>query len=93
MQTLWAWFFVLVIVFRFVPISTLTGPVSAVWSNTVASTVASLPCRGRLALLWLGAVGITFASAFGFARPAVRVYAGSVMFVHAHTDIYHRVLP
>ena len=75
---MWAWFFVLVIVFRFVPISVVSRPVERVWSSLVAAPLAPLPYRARLALLWLAALAITFGSAFGFERPEVRVCVGFV---------------
>ena len=71
MQTLWAWFFVLTIIFRFVPASLVARPIAALWRPTVAAPVALLPARARLALAWLAALGITFGTAFGVARPEV----------------------
>jgi len=70
-QTFWAWFFLSVIIFRFVPASVVSNPVSNVWSSAIGNPLSNLPRRGRLALAWLGALAITFGTAFGLARPEV----------------------
>lgn len=70
-QSLWAWFFILVIVFRFVPVTAVSKPVSAVWNAAIGNPISMLPSRGRLALAWAGALGITFGTAFGISRPEV----------------------
>ncbi|KAH9948982.1 Na+ dependent nucleoside transporter C-terminus-domain-containing protein [Amylocystis lapponica] len=58
-QTFWAWFFLIVIAWRYIPNSVVTRPVGAVW-------IPLLPRRYRLALGWLALLGIVFGSAFGF---------------------------
>ncbi|KAE9401627.1 hypothetical protein BT96DRAFT_856350 [Gymnopus androsaceus JB14] len=65
-QTLFAWFFVLVIVFRFIPNSVITKPVGRVWETSVQGPFYTLPYYTRLALGWLCLIGIVFGSAFGF---------------------------
>ncbi|KAF8521197.1 Na+ dependent nucleoside transporter C-terminus-domain-containing protein [Hysterangium stoloniferum] len=67
--SLWAWFFLLVILFRFLPISIVTSPISP-FISAITTPILSLPYHVRLMLLWLAAVAITFGSAFGSARPA-----------------------
>ncbi|KAF8574564.1 hypothetical protein K439DRAFT_1642109 [Ramaria rubella] len=69
-QTLWAWLFVLIIIFRFIPATIVSRPVSAIWDKAVAGPVSHIQPRGRLALMWLGAIAITFGTTFGFARPS-----------------------
>ncbi|KAL0956128.1 hypothetical protein HGRIS_002294 [Hohenbuehelia grisea] len=65
-QTLFAWFFILVIAFRFIPNSVVTRPVSAVWTPLVSKPWYSMSYRARLAIGWLCLVAIVFGSAFGF---------------------------
>ncbi|KAJ4498373.1 Na+ dependent nucleoside transporter C-terminus-domain-containing protein [Lentinula lateritia] len=65
-QTLFAWFFVLVIAFRFIPNSVVAQPVGAVWEACVQEPFYKLPRYTRLALGWLCLLGIVFGSAFGF---------------------------
>ena len=66
MQTLWAWFFILVIAFRFIPNSVVTRPVSAVWVPCVQTPFFKLPYLVRLSMGWLALLAIVFGSAFGF---------------------------
>lgn len=73
MQTLWAWFFLLVIAFRFIPNSIITRPVAAVWVPCVQTPWNRLPYRTRLALGWVALLGTIFGSAFGFKLTAVRL--------------------
>ncbi|THV06804.1 hypothetical protein K435DRAFT_825863 [Dendrothele bispora CBS 962.96] len=65
-QTLFAWFFVLVIAFRFIPNSVVSKPVGAVWQTTVQGPFFSLPYYARLSIGWLCLLAIVFGSAFGF---------------------------
>ena len=65
-QTLWAWFFILVIAFRFIPNRVVTNPVEAVWQPLVSRPFMRLPYHVRLAAGWLCLLGIVFGSAFGF---------------------------
>ncbi|KAH8107842.1 Na+ dependent nucleoside transporter C-terminus-domain-containing protein [Cristinia sonorae] len=73
-QTLWAWFFILVIAFRFIPNSIVTRPVEAVWGPLVSRPFFALPSRARLGLGWLALLGIVFGSAFGFKLEADTTY-------------------
>ena len=73
MQTLWAWFFILIIIFHFIPISIVSHPIEHVWSSAVTIPLTALPYCARLTLLWLAALAITFGSAFGFERLEVHV--------------------
>ncbi|KZV82520.1 hypothetical protein EXIGLDRAFT_778491 [Exidia glandulosa HHB12029] len=65
-QTLFAWFFILIIAFRFIPNSVVTKPVAAVWGPAVSKPFFALPRIARLAAGWLCLLGIIFGSAFGF---------------------------
>lgn len=65
-QTIWAWFFILVIAFRFIPNSVVTKPVSAVWKPLISRPWFNLPYRVRLTVGWLCLLAIVFGSAFGF---------------------------
>ncbi|KIJ34844.1 hypothetical protein M422DRAFT_181588 [Sphaerobolus stellatus SS14] len=67
-QTLWAWFFLLIILFRFIPASVVSKPVSKVWNAAIGDPLPRLPRRGQLALAWIGALAITFGTAFGVPR-------------------------
>ncbi|KAI0656588.1 H+/nucleoside cotransporter [Cubamyces menziesii] len=65
-QTFWAWFFIIVIAFRFIPNSVVTRPVEAVWVPCVQTPFFKLPRYVRLTMGWLALLGIVFGSAFGF---------------------------
>ncbi|KAJ7594748.1 Na+ dependent nucleoside transporter C-terminus-domain-containing protein [Mycena floridula] len=65
-QSIWAWFFILVIAFRFIPNRVVTKPVGAIWRPVVSRPWNSLPYRGRLAIGWSCLLAIVFGSAFGF---------------------------
>ncbi|KAI0733105.1 H+/nucleoside cotransporter [Fomitopsis betulina] len=65
-QTFWAWFFLLIVAFRYIPNRVVTHPVSAIWMPCVQEPWYKLPYRLRLAIGWLCLLGIVFGSAFGF---------------------------
>lgn len=65
-QTVFAWFFLLIIAFRFIPNSAVTGPISAVWVPCVQVPWYKLPRSARLTIGWLCLLAIVFGSAFGF---------------------------
>ncbi|KAK0476601.1 Na+ dependent nucleoside transporter C-terminus-domain-containing protein [Armillaria novae-zelandiae] len=65
-QTLFAWFFILVIAFRFIPNRVVSDPVSSVWMPCVQEPWYKLDRKLRLAIGWLCLLGIVFGSAFGF---------------------------
>ncbi|CAA7259231.1 unnamed protein product [Cyclocybe aegerita] len=65
-QTLFAWAFISIIAFRFIPTSVITRPVGAVWVPFVQEPWYKMPYRTRLAIGWLCLLGIVFGSAFGF---------------------------
>lgn len=65
-QTLFAWWFIAIIAFRFIPNSVITKPVGAVWEPLVQRPFYRLSYRTRLAFGWLCLLGIIFGSAFGF---------------------------
>ncbi|EJD52646.1 hypothetical protein AURDEDRAFT_111274 [Auricularia subglabra TFB-10046 SS5] len=66
-QTLFAWFFILVIAFRFIPASVVSRPIGAVWEPAVSRPFFALPYSVRLAMGWGALLAIVFGSAFGFA--------------------------
>ncbi|KAK7685278.1 hypothetical protein QCA50_011641 [Cerrena zonata] len=65
-QTVWAWFFLLVIAFRFIPNSVVTKPVEAVWVPLVEKPFFALPYLVRICMGVLSLLAIVFGSAFGF---------------------------
>ncbi|KAI0712943.1 Na+ dependent nucleoside transporter C-terminus-domain-containing protein [Cerioporus squamosus] len=65
-QTFWAWFFIIVIAFRFIPNRVVTRPVETVWIPCVQTPFFKLPYSIRLGMGWLALLGIVFGSAFGF---------------------------
>ncbi|KIY53041.1 hypothetical protein FISHEDRAFT_33830 [Fistulina hepatica ATCC 64428] len=65
-QTWWAWFFLIVIAFRFIPNSVVADPIEAVWKPAVERPWFKLPYRVRLTIGWVCLLGIIFGSAFGF---------------------------
>ena len=83
-QTIWAWFFILVIAFRYIPNSVVTKPVGAVWGPVISKPFFKLPWGVRLALGWAVLLAIVFGSAFGFPLPSVgllsyhRLYASLI---------------
>ncbi|KAI0093471.1 Na+ dependent nucleoside transporter C-terminus-domain-containing protein [Irpex rosettiformis] len=69
-QTLWAWFFIITIAFRYIPNTLVTRPVEAIWIPLVQKPFFSLPYYIRLGMGWLALLGIVFGSAFGFGLTA-----------------------
>jgi len=65
-QSLFAWFFILVIAFRYIPNTVVTRPVEAVWQPLVAKPWNMLSYRIRLAIGWACLLAIIFGTAFGF---------------------------
>ncbi|KAJ7928597.1 Na+ dependent nucleoside transporter C-terminus-domain-containing protein [Mycena leptocephala] len=74
-QTLFAWFFILVIAFRFIPASVVSKPVGAVWMPLVQEPWYRLSYPIRLTIGWLCLLGIVFGSAFGFPLEGNTKYA------------------
>ena len=72
-QTIFAWAFILIIAFRFIPNSVVTRPVEAVWVPVVQEPFFRLPRYVRFALGWLSIIAVVFGSAFGFKLENVRV--------------------
>jgi len=70
-QSLFAWFFIGVIAFRYIPNSVITRPVESVWLPLVQRPFFGLNYRIRLAMGWLCLLAIIFGSAFGFKVPEV----------------------
>ncbi|KAG9122525.1 hypothetical protein FRC07_001059, partial [Ceratobasidium sp. 392] len=68
-QTFWAWSFIALLAFRFIPNSVVTRPVGAIWQPLVSKPFFSLSYRIRLAIGWLCLLAIVFGSAFGFPLP------------------------
>ncbi|KAG1890311.1 Na+ dependent nucleoside transporter C-terminus-domain-containing protein [Suillus subluteus] len=65
-QTVFAWFFLLIIAFRFIPNSVVTEPITAIWMPCVQVPWYKLPRLVRLTVGWLCLLAIVFGSAFGF---------------------------
>lgn len=65
-QSFFAWFFLLIIAFRFIPNSVVTEPITAVWVPCVQVPWYKLPRIARLTIGWLCLLAIVFGSAFGF---------------------------
>ena len=65
-QTIFAWSFIAIIAFRFIPNSVVTRPVEAVWIPLVERPFFSLPRYPRYGLGWLAPFAIVMGSAFGF---------------------------
>ncbi|KAH8119174.1 Na+ dependent nucleoside transporter C-terminus-domain-containing protein [Phellopilus nigrolimitatus] len=65
-QTIFAWFFLAVIAFRFIPARVVSEPIAAVWMPLVQTPWYRLPYPVRLTVGWLCLLGIVFGSAFGF---------------------------
>jgi CNT family concentrative nucleoside transporter len=70
-QTFWAWSFIAIIAFRFIPNSVVTRPVEAVWIPLVQRPFFLLPKYVRYSLGWLAFVGIVVGCAFGFKLESV----------------------
>lgn len=70
-RPVWAWFFLLIIAFRYVPNSIVTRPVEAIWIPLVQKPFLALPRWTRLTMGWLALLAIVFGSAFGFALQGV----------------------
>ncbi|KAG6332602.1 hypothetical protein ID866_6480, partial [Astraeus odoratus] len=65
-QTIFAWFFLLIIAFRFIPNSAVTRPVAAIWVPVVQEPWYRIPRKFRLVIGWVCLVAFVFGSAFGF---------------------------
>jgi CNT family concentrative nucleoside transporter len=71
-QTFFAWSFIAIIAFRFIPNSAVTHPVEAVWIPLVQKPFLALPKHVRYGLGWLSLLAIVLGSAFGFKLENVR---------------------
>lgn len=65
-QTIFAWLFLLIIAFRFIPNSVVTKPVEAVWVPILQEPWNKIPRNSRLAIGWACLLALVFGSAFGF---------------------------
>ncbi|KAG9037182.1 hypothetical protein FRB95_006435 [Tulasnella sp. JGI-2019a] len=65
-QTVWAWFFILLIAFRFIPNRVVTRPIRAVWVPLIQRPWYSLSYRIRLSIGVLALLALIFGSGFGF---------------------------
>ncbi|EIN11958.1 hypothetical protein PUNSTDRAFT_142157 [Punctularia strigosozonata HHB-11173 SS5] len=74
-QTLFSWFFILVIAFRFIPTTVISRPIEAVWQPLVSRPFFQLPRQVRYGLGWLALIAIVFGSAFGFKLEHGSTYA------------------
>jgi CNT family concentrative nucleoside transporter len=71
-QTIFAWAFILIIAFRFIP-NSVTRPVEAAWVSLVQGPFLRIPKFMRFALGWLSLIAVVLGSAFGFKLEDVRV--------------------
>jgi CNT family concentrative nucleoside transporter len=71
-QTFFAWSFIAIIAFRFIPNSVVTHPVEAVWIPLIQKPFFALPKYVRYGLGWLALLTIVLGSAFGFELENVR---------------------
>ena len=71
-QTLFAWSFIAIVAFRFIPNSVVTRPVEAVWNPLVKKPFFALPKYVRYGSGWLALLAIVLGSAFGFKLENVR---------------------
>ena len=76
-QTFFAWSFIAIIAFRFIPNSVVTRPVEAVWNPLVKKPFFALPKYVRYGLGWLALLAIVLGSAFGFKLENVRFLLSS----------------
>ena len=74
-QTFFAWSFIAIIAFRFIPNSVVTRPIEAVWNPLVKKPFFALPKYVRYCLGWLALLTIVLGSAFGFNLENVIVLA------------------
>lgn len=65
-QTFFAWSFIAIIAFQYIPNSVVTRPVEAVWIPIIQRPWYALSYPVRLTIGWLCLLGIVFGSAFGF---------------------------
>ncbi|GLB44916.1 putative na+ dependent nucleoside transporter C-terminus [Lyophyllum shimeji] len=65
-QTFFAWSFIAIIAFHYIPNSVVTRPVEALWIPIVQRPWYRLSYPLRLTIGWLCLLGIVFGSAFGF---------------------------
>src|SRR6266702_1074386 len=70
--TIFAWAFLLIIAFRFIPNSVVTRPVEAVWVPVVQEPFFRIPKYIRFGFGWLSIIAVILGSAFGFKLENVR---------------------
>lgn len=73
-QTFFAWSFIAIIAFRFIPTSIVTRPIEAVWIPFVQKPFFALPKYVRYGLGWLALLAVILGSAFGFKLENVRCW-------------------
>ena len=71
-QTFFAWSFIAIIAFRFIPNSVVTRPVEAAWNPLIKEPFFALPKYARYGLGWLALLAVVLGSAFGFKLENVR---------------------
>jgi hypothetical protein len=79
-QTFFAWSFIAIIAFRFIPNSVVTRPIEVVWVPLIQNPFFGLPKYARYGLGWLALLAVVLGSAFGFKLENVRamiVFAAS----------------
>jgi CNT family concentrative nucleoside transporter len=79
-QTFFAWSFIAIIAFRFIPNQIVTHPVEAVWIPLIQKPFFALPKYIRYGLGWLSLLAIVLGSAFGFELENVRYFLNRCYF-------------
>ena len=80
-QTFFAWFFIAIIAFRFIPNSIVTHPIEAAWIPLIQKPFFTLPKYVRYSLGWLSLLTIVLGSAFGFELENVRYLLNRCVFL------------
>ncbi|KAL4073852.1 Na+ dependent nucleoside transporter C-terminus-domain-containing protein [Scleroderma yunnanense] len=65
-QTVFAWGFLIIIAFRFIPNSVITKPIEAVWIPVVQKPWYRIPRNFRFVIGWACLLALVFGSAFAF---------------------------
>ena len=93
-QTFFAWSFIAIIAFRFIPNSVVTSPVQALWVPLVQTPFFALPRYARYGMGWLALLVITMGSTFGFEIESVGLFwlSFKTYFVYAYVHTYRYIL-
>lgn len=96
-QTFFAWSFIAIIAFRFVPNSVVARPVEALWVPLVERPFFALPRYARYGMGWLALVAIVMGCAFGFELENVGLSWTISFFEYTlliiHVFVIHALIP